>query len=75
MKVTLDRVDWERLDRVAKRLYGSERGGTLEGLQAVNVGLSALAGSRSGYLARGTEIEVPTAPATVPNPALTRPWE
>ena len=75
MKTTLDRADFERVDRVAKRLYGSERGGTLEALLAANPGLSELALSQVGYLVRGTELEVPTEPAPEPNPALKRPWE
>lgn len=32
----------ERLDRIAKKLYGTEQGGTVEALLDANVGLAAL---------------------------------
>lgn len=64
-------VDEERLDRVAKRLYGTERGGTVELLLAANPGLAEI----GPLLPRGTRIVVPQRPATKPNTAYTRPWE
>ena len=75
MRLVLDLVDLERIDRLTKRLYGTERGGTLEALLAANPGLAALALRNGCFLPRGTQIEVPLPPASAPNPALTRPWE
>ena len=75
MRITLDVADWERIDRLAKRLYGSEQRGTVELLLAANPGLAALALRRSGYLPRGTVIIVPAAPVSSTNTSLTRPWQ
>lgn len=74
MRTTID-LDWERVDRLARRLYGTERGGTLERLLAANPGLAARAIEQAGYLPRGTVVEVPLPAPAAPNPALTRPWE
>ena len=60
----------ERLDRIAKALYGSERGGTIEALLNANPGLAAL----GPLIPRGTRIDVPERPAP-PEPSLTRPWD
>lgn len=73
MKVTVTE-DWVRLDRLAKAVYGSERGGTVEALLNANPGLAALAAAQSGFLPRGTTVTVPTLPPTASDPALTRPW-
>ena len=75
MRIVLDLADLERIDRLARRLYGSERGGTLEALLAANPGLAALALRNGCFLPRGTMIAVPLPTAPAPNPALTRPWE
>ena len=60
----------ERLDRIAKALYGSEQGGTIEALLNANPGLAAL----GPLIPRGTRIGVPERPAP-PEPSLTRPWD
>lgn len=73
MRITLDVADWERIDRLAKRLYGTEQRGTVELLLAANPGLAALAMHRSGYLPRGTVINVPAAPLSRTNASLIRP--
>ncbi len=67
--------DEERLDRAARRLYGSERSGSVERLLAGNPGLAALAIAGGGYLPRGTLITVLPRPQPAPNPAFTRAWE
>lgn len=64
-------TDEQRLDRVAKALYGSEQGGTVELLLAANPGLAWF----GPYLPRGTTITAPDRPEPKPNPAYTRPWE
>lgn len=63
--------DDERIDRIAARIYGTERGGTVELLLDANPGLAAL----GPFIPRGTVIEVPQKPAPPPNPAYQRPWE
>lgn len=63
--------DQERIDRIAGRLYGTARGGTVEALLAANPGLAA----EGPYLARGRRIRVPLKPDKQPDAALTRPWE
>lgn len=75
MRLTLDVADWERVDRLAKRLYGTEQNGNVEALLAANPGLSAIAARHSGYLPRGTVIDVPAAAVSTINIALTRPWQ
>ena len=75
MRITLDVADWERIDSLAKRLYGTEQRGTVELLLAANPGLAALAKQRSGYLPRGTVILVPAAPVSSTNSSLKRPWQ
>lgn len=63
--------DVERLDRIARTLFGSERGGTVEALLAANPGLAGL-----GFLLlRGTVVVVPVLPERRVDPALVRPWE
>ena len=61
----------ERLDRIARRLYGTERGGTVEALLAANPGLAAF----GPFIPQGTRLVVPSRPAPQSDPALTRPWE
>ena len=46
----------ERIDRIARRLYGSERGGAVEQLWDANPGLAA----QGPFIAPGTLIQVPT---------------
>lgn len=75
MRLTLDVADWERVDRLAKRLYGTEQNGNVKLLLDVNPGLSAIAVRHSGYLPRGTVIDVPAAAVSTVNTTLTRPWE
>ena len=60
----------ERIDRIAFKLYGSERGGTVELLLASNPGL-ALQGP---FIAPRTVIQVPAPPATKAA-AVQLPWE
>lgn len=62
--------DEERLDRIARTLYGTERGGTIESLLEANSGLAAL----GPMVPRGTVITVPPRP-TPPPSGLVRPWE
>ena len=62
----------ERLDRIAKALYGSERDGTVEALLMANAGLAALIGP-STIVPAGTELVVPDTVAAAA-PAITRPW-
>ena len=59
----------ERIDRIARRLYGSERGGTVERIFAANPGLSA----HGAFVPAGTVIAVPAAAATS-TLAFTPPW-
>ena len=75
MRITLDEAEWERIDRLALRLYGTERGGRVEALLAANPGLAALAARNAGFLPRGTVVSVPAPPRPAPNPAFVRPWQ
>lgn len=63
--------DEERVDRIARDLYGSERGGALERLLDANPGMAR----RGPFLPRGTELDVPERPAVKPNPAFQRVWD
>lgn len=66
--------DFERIDRLAKRLYGTEQDGTLEALLNANPGLAELALANGCYLPFGTLVNVPEKP--VPEAAkINRPWE
>ena len=49
----------ERIDRIAKRLYGSEGNGAVELLYASNPGLAA----QGAFIAAGTVLTVPDPPA------------
>lgn len=60
----------ERLDRVAKAIYRTEREGTVEALLDANPGLAAL----GPILPRGTVLKVPARPAVV-STGTVRPWE
>lgn len=63
--------DFERLDRIAQALFGSERDGAVEALLSANPGLADL-----GFiLPRGTVIAVPVLPERAVDPAYVRPWE
>ena len=46
----------ERIDRIARRIYGSEQGGAVEQLWSANPGLAA----QGPFVAPGTVIQVPT---------------
>ena len=61
----------ERLDRIARKLYGSERNGTVPLLLAANPGLA----SGGPLLPRGRTIVVPPRPTPAPDAAFVRPWE
>lgn len=74
MKLVIEQ-DFERVDRLARRLYGNERGGALERLLAANPGLAALAAGNAGSLPRGTVVVVPAPAPTAPDPAYVRPWQ
>lgn len=63
--------DTERLDRIARKLYGSEQGGTVEFLLGANPGLATL----GPFVPRGTKIIVPARPAPAPSAAFTRVWD
>lgn len=63
--------DFERLDRIARDLFGSKRGGTVEALLTANPGLA----DRGFILPRGTVVMVPVLPERTVDPALVRPWE
>lgn len=65
------REDGERLDRIARDLYGSEANGAVEALLAATPGLAAL----GLQLPRGTVIHVPELPPAKPETTLRRPWE
>ena len=62
--------DAERLDRIARALYGEDRPGAVEGLLDSNPGLAALGPN----IPRGTVIRVPEPPEP-PATAIVRPWE
>lgn len=66
----LVREETERLDRIARAIYGSERGGTVEALLDANPGLAAL----GPQIPAGTWIAVPE-PPPAPDAELVRPWE
>lgn len=61
----------ERLDHIARKLYGTEQGGTVEALLDANPGLAAL-----GPIApEGTIIIVPAKVATPPSGSYQLAWE
>lgn len=64
-------ADEERIDRIAKALYGTEQGGTVEALLKANPGLA----ERGPMIPRDVRIAVPPRPVPKPDPALVRPWE
>lgn len=66
-------VAWggERLDRIAKAIYGSEQDGTVEALLDANPGLAAL-----GFLIpAGTVVAVPAEVETRPAATYVLGWE
>ena len=60
-----------RLDRIARELYGTERGGTIEALLDANPGLAEL----GPMIPLGTVLTVPPQPVAPPAAGLTRLWE
>ncbi|PVB59731.1 hypothetical protein [Labrenzia sp. 011] len=66
--------DAERIDRIARDLYGSERGGTAETLLTANRRLSGDKKNPAGDVAFGTILSVPAAPAPADETPV-RPWE
>lgn len=64
-------ADEERIDRIAKAIYGTEQGGTVEALLAANPGLAALC----PLIPRNTKITVPAKAPPAPSAAYPRPWE
>lgn len=61
----------ERLDRIAKKLYGTEQGGTVEALLDANPGLAAL----GPIVPDGAVIFVPPRVATPPSGDYQLAWE
>ncbi|KZM49441.1 hypothetical protein [Labrenzia sp. OB1] len=66
--------DAERIDRVARDLYGSERGATTETLLTANRRLSGDKKNPAGDVAFGTILSVPAAPEAADETPV-RPWE
>ena len=66
--------DAERVDRVARDLYGSERGGTTETLLIANRRLSGDMKNPTGDITFGTILSVPAAPEAADETPV-RPWE
>lgn len=60
----------ERIDRIAKRIYGTEQGGSVELLWTANPGLAA----QGPFVAPRTVIQVPDRPAAK-SAAVQLPWE
>jgi len=61
----------ERLDRIARKLYGTEQGGTVEALLDANCGLAGL----GPIVPAGTVIAVPAKVATPPSGDYQLAWE
>lgn len=68
---TVSALEGERLDRIAKRLYGTESGGTVEALLNANPGIAAL----GTILPVGTVIAVPAEVATQQAATYQLAWE
>lgn len=68
---TVTALEGERLDRIARQVYGTERGGTVEGLLAANPGLAA----HGTIIPAGTVIETPAELATRPAATYQLAWE
>lgn len=64
------RRDGERLDKIARAELGTERGGTVESLLALNPGLAAL----DPILPMGTVIRLPARPPETPRKRVVRIW-
>lgn len=62
----------ERLDRIARAVYGTEQGGTVEALLDRNPGLAAIVAASGGFVPAGREIVVPEIVETAS--AIARPW-
>lgn len=61
----------ERIDRIARALYGSERGGTVEALWAANAGLAEM----GAFIPPRTVIQVPDAPTPAASVTFVLPWQ
>ena len=61
----------DRIDRIARKVYGSERDGAVERLLDANPGLAAAA--PDGWLAEGTAILAPPVPVAADD--TVRVWE
>ena len=61
---------FERLDRLARRIYGTEQGGTVEALLAANPGLADAGLNVAG----GLTVETPEVDLTPPDQTV-KPWE
>ncbi|MBK1625204.1 tail protein X [Afifella marina] len=70
MKTVYTVSEDERLDRLAKAIYGTEQGGTVEALLNANPGLAA----KGMIVPAGTELVIPEQVAAE-EPALVRPWD
>lgn len=68
---TVSALDGERLDRIARRIYGTEKNGTVEGLLAANPGLAA----HGTIIPPGTVIRTPVELAVKPATTYQLAWE
>ena len=66
--------DEERLDRIARAIYGDEGNGAVERLLDANPGLSGRTPTATGALPFGTVVTVPAVPAAA-DTGPTRPWQ
>lgn len=64
----------DRVDRIAKALYGTERGGTVEALLDANPGLAAHLVDSAAIVPEGELLTVPAVEAR-PADRIVRPWE
>ncbi|MEZ5782051.1 MAG: tail protein X [Rhizobiaceae bacterium] len=68
---TVTALGGERLDRIARKIYGTEKNGTVEGLLTANPGLAAL----GTIIAPGTVIRTPAKLAVKPATTYQLAWE
>lgn len=61
----------DRLDKIARRAYGSERAGAVERILDANPGLS----EQSPTLPAGVEIDIPDPPAPTPIIQTVKLWD
>lgn len=64
-------IGGERLDRIARAYYGTERGGTVEALLDANPGLADL----GAIVPEATAIDIPAEVETKPATTFTYAWE